>query len=156
MSAELLQPEVRWAQRKDILYVKIDVSGIEGKPSIQLKPEGFEFKATGEEGSYGVSVNFFDEIVPEESEYHVAPRYYEMILKKKNTDADYWPCLTKEKLKTWWLKVDWSRWVDEDEEAEKENLKLGGAGQSFNLDDMDANWDDEEVEDEEDDLPPLE
>jgi len=121
-----------------------------------LKPEGFEFKATGEEGSYGVSVNFFDEIVPEESEYHVAPRYYEMILKKKNTDADYWPCLTKEKLKTWWLKVDWSRWVDEDEEAEKENLKLGGAGQSFNLDDMDANWDDEEVEDEEDDLPPLE
>jgi hypothetical protein len=135
----------------------------------------------------------------------VAPRYYEMILKKKNPAADYWPFLTKDKLKTWWLKVyvrflslsllsllcshrmyalvlslslsflcvrffifdvlclwlslqvDWSRWVDEDEVEEKENINLSGAGQSFNLDDLDTNWSDEEVEDEEgDDLPPLE
>jgi hypothetical protein len=55
------------------------------------------------------------------------------------------------------LQVDWSRWVDEDEVEEKENINLSGAGQSFNLDDLDTNWSDEEVEDEEgDDLPPLE
>jgi hypothetical protein len=38
---------------------------IQGKPAIQLKPDGFDFKATGEEGSYAVAVQFFDEIVPE-------------------------------------------------------------------------------------------
>lgn len=39
-----------------------------------------------------------------------------MILRKKNNSAEYWPRLTKEKVKNLWIKTDFAKWVDEDEQ----------------------------------------
>ena len=41
-----------------------------------------------------------------------------MVLRKKNKQADYWQRLTKEKIKTPYIKTDFSKWVDEDEQDE--------------------------------------
>lgn len=41
-----------------------------------------------------------------------------MNIVKTDTDAEHWPRLTKEKLKNQHIQIDWSKWVDEDEEDE--------------------------------------
>jgi hypothetical protein len=51
------------------------------------------------------------------------------MLCKAEKGSEYWPRITKEKLKTPFLKTDFSRWVDEDEQD-------GAAAED--LDDIDA------------------
>lgn len=41
-----------------------------------------------------------------------------LILRKKAARAEYWPRLTKEKVRNQWIKTDFSKWVDEDEQDE--------------------------------------
>ena len=48
------------------------------------------------------------------------------VLEKKNQDAEFWPRLLKSKEKNQYIQVDWSKWVDEDEEEEDPNKGLGG------------------------------
>ena len=37
-------------------------------------------------------------------------------IRKKDVELEYWPRLTKEKLKSPYIKTDFSKWVDEDEQ----------------------------------------
>lgn len=37
-------------------------------------------------------------------------------LRKAEKGIEYWPRLSKEKIKTNWLKTDFAKWVDEDEQ----------------------------------------
>jgi hypothetical protein len=39
---------------------------------------------------------------------------------KKNQDADFWPRITKEKVKNQFIVIDWAKWIDEDDEGEPE------------------------------------
>ena len=39
-------------------------------------------------------------------------------LRKKDVEQEYWPRLTKEKSKNAYIKTDFSKWVDEDEQEE--------------------------------------
>lgn len=38
------------------------------------------------------------------------------MLRKKELKQEYWPRLTKEKPNRNWIKTDFSKWVDEDEQ----------------------------------------
>lgn len=75
---------------------------------------------------------------------------------KKNKDSEYWPRLTKDKAKNPHIQIDWSKWVDEDEEDEESNKGLGGDWdpsqmQNFNMGgygDQGGDSDDEEEEEE--------
>lgn len=55
-----------------------------------------------------------------------------LVLRKKEAKEAYWPRLTKEKIKHPFIKTDFSRWVDEDEqdgaEAVDEDLMEGMGG----------------------------
>lgn len=57
-----------------------------------------------------------------------------MVILKKDKKLEYWPRLTKEKAKNAFLKTDFSKWVDEDEQdgepaiAEEPDLDMGGMG----------------------------
>ena len=48
------------------------------------------------------------------------------VLEKKNVKAAFWPRLIKPTAKNQYIQVDWSKWVDEDEEEEDPNKGLGG------------------------------
>ena len=53
------------------------------------------------------------------------------VLRKKESKSEYWPRLTKEKLKTPFIKTNFDRWVDEDEQDGKpvdEDFDAGGGG----------------------------
>ena len=73
-------------------------------------------------------MEFFAELDKESSAWNIKGRNVIINLAKKDTDAEYWPRLTKAKVKNSKITVDWSKWVDEDDE--------GAAG-----DDMGQDWD---------------
>jgi len=144
-----LHPEVLWAQRssesdetKNILYLTINLPDIqESGLKYNLEPTKITFEATsgnektGHEKKYAFSLDFFSEIVPEKSSKKLSTRSLYLVLRKKEQKAEFWPRLTKEKVKNAYIKTDFSKWVDEDEqdgEAAKDDADLedamGGMG----------------------------
>ena len=130
-------PDLKWSQRKDRLLITIDLPDVEN-PLFSLKQEGkllFEgkFKTT----EYHIDLNLFKEVVVEESRWNLKGRNILLNITKKDKEDEYWPRLTKEKLKHPHIKVDWTRWIEE----EDENTKGGyGAGDDFDPDNMNDFW----------------
>ena len=53
------------------------------------------------------------------------------IVKNDDDQEEYWPRLTKDKIKNQKIAVDWARWVDEDEVADAPAPKDDGDMQGF-------------------------
>lgn len=125
-----LTPEVLWAQRssdsdreKNYLLVTIAIPDCED-PHLELKPTYLEFKAknkghVGDEAShhYELHIDFFKEVVPEKSLHKIENGLsYFLKIYKKDLGSEYWPRLTKEKVKYSNIKTDFDKWVDEDDQ----------------------------------------
>lgn len=80
---------------------------------------------------YGFDLTLFDAVNLEESKWNTKGRNIILNIVKANTDASYWPRLTKEKIKNSHIQADWAKWVDEDEEDEAKPL-----GEDWNEDNM--------------------
>lgn len=130
--SNVITPEVLWAQRssdsdpkRNYLLLTIGVRDCES-PKLDLKPGYLEFTANspghvGDESahSYRLHIDFYKDIIPEDSLNKVANgQDYFLKLYKKDLDSEYWPRLTKEKLKYHFIKTDFDKWVDEDEQEE--------------------------------------
>lgn len=97
-------------------------------------------------------------------------RCIEYVLPKEDPEAEYWPRLTKNSQKLAFLRVDFKKWVDEDEVPEKMNdmaqdfgdMNFGnfmGGGGGPGGDDSKLDFYDDALEDSDDDLegpPPAE
>ena len=99
---------------------------------IVLTDGELKFEGKSEEKDYQVNIEFFKPVDAEGSTYKVLPRSVQMhILKKDKEEEEFWPRLLKDKaLEKNQVKVDWDRYVDEDEEEEgfdMSNLE-GGMG----------------------------
>jgi hypothetical protein len=68
--------------------------------------------------TYGFNMEFFAAIVKADSKFNTKGRNPIITLAKAETDGEYWPRLTKDKVKNSRITVDWNKWVDEDEEDE--------------------------------------
>lgn len=110
-----------------------------------------------EEKEYEFSLDFYSEVVPEvcylfipspivctlltthlplrsrqESTKKLSSRSLYLILRKKEHQQEFWPRLTKEKIRTAFVKTDFGKWVDEDEQdgepvkAEEDMDPMGG------------------------------
>ena len=92
--------------------------------TINLSDSELHFKGKSNGKDYEVNIEFFKSVDSEGSKYNVLPRSIQMhIMKKKGDDGDeeeeFWPRLLKDKaLEKNQVKVDWDRYVDEDEEEE--------------------------------------
>ncbi|KAK7064686.1 CS domain-containing protein [Favolaschia claudopus] len=139
-----VHPEVLWAQRssesdetKNILYLTINLPDIqEDSLKYTLEPTKISFEATsgndktGQTKKYAFNLDFFSEIIPEKSSKKLSTRSLYLVLRKKEQQAEYWPRLTKEKVKNAYIKTDFSKWVDEDEQLgqeEKDDADLDDA-----------------------------
>ncbi|KAF3384615.1 Protein wos2 [Penicillium rolfsii] len=116
-----------WAQRssdsdaeRNYLYVNLktpDVPKTEAKLSIT--PSNVSFTGTSTKGvTYSVSLDLYAEIDPENSKVNHTDREVELVLRKKELKLEYWPRLLKESKKVHFLKTDFDKWVDEDEQDE--------------------------------------
>ena len=110
-------PILKWAQRKDLLYITINVVHTD-KPTVEII-DGKTLKYAGSDGvkKYAFEIEFNDEVVKEESKYTLDSRNIFLKIKKK-TSGPYWPRLTKDNVKYQWIQVDWAYYTEEDEEDE--------------------------------------
>ena len=105
----------------------------QGKIKLDLTPTGLSFEGHSDtlKKTYHVELEFYAEIDPAESKINHTARDVEMKLRKKELGETYWPRLLKEAKKVHFLKTDFDKWVDEDEqnEAPEDDFgKFGGGG----------------------------
>ncbi|KAK0612893.1 HSP20-like chaperone [Bombardia bombarda] len=128
MSTTTQIPEVLWAQRsspadpeKNFIYLTISVPDVPASDlKLDIKPTGLTFTGRSDslKRTYHLELEFYAEIDPEASRINHTSRDVEMKLRKKDLSDAYWPRLLKESKKVHFLKTDFDKWVDEDEQDE--------------------------------------
>ncbi|KAH0370698.1 HSP20-like chaperone, partial [Aureobasidium melanogenum] len=136
-------PEVTWAQRssttepeKNHIYMTIVVPDVDPKNmKLDLQPSSLEFTgySDSKKATYHVKMDLFAEIDPKESKINHSSRWIELVLRKKELNEEYWPRLLKDKQKVHYIKTNFDKWVDEDEQdavAEDDDYmsRMGGMG----------------------------
>ncbi|KAJ7071368.1 HSP20-like chaperone [Mycena amicta] len=108
---------------QNIVYLTVNLPDInEASLQYTLEPTKVSFKATsgnektGATKEYAFDLDLFAEVVPEKSTKRITTRSFAIVLRKAEQKSEYWPRLTKEKVKNAYLKTDFSKWVDEDEQ----------------------------------------
>ena len=91
--------------------------------TINLSDTTLTFKGKSGDKDYEVNIEFFKAVGAKDSTYKVLPRSIQMhVMKAKpeeGEDEEFWPRLLKDKaLEKNQVKIDWDRYVDEDEEEE--------------------------------------
>lgn len=111
-------PTVKWAQRTDRVYITIDLPDAQDV-KLKLEPEGkFFFSATSgpDKIPYEVDIDLYDKVDVNESKASVGLRNIHYLVKK--AENKWWSRLLKQAGKPpVFLKVDWDKWIDEDEEG---------------------------------------
>ena len=120
-------PMIKWAQRKDRLFITISV--VHSKKPIVDLTDGKRIKYQGTDGTvnFAFDIELYDEISKDESKYTLESRNIFLNLKKK-TSGPYWPRLLKDEKKYHWIEVDWMYFTEEDEEDEATNPNKPGQG----------------------------
>jgi hypothetical protein len=103
------------------------------KFKLDLNPQVLTFTGHSDtlKKTYHVELEFYDEINTDESSVHHTPKNIEMKLQKKELKEEYWPRLLKDAKKVHFLKTDFDKWVDEDEQdeaADEDFANFGGMG----------------------------
>ncbi|KAL8947863.1 MAG: hypothetical protein Q9222_005901 [Ikaeria aurantiellina] len=133
---EKTTPEVTWAQRssatdaeKNFIYLTIAAPDIP-KIDVDLKPTSLTFTGHSEtkETTYHVELEFYAEIDVENSKTHHTSRDVFFVLRKKEQKEEFWPRLLKDTKKMHFLKTDFDKWVDEDEQDGAPDDAMAGMG----------------------------
>uniref|UniRef100_K3XC04 CS domain-containing protein n=1 Tax=Globisporangium ultimum (strain ATCC 200006 / CBS 805.95 / DAOM BR144) TaxID=431595 RepID=K3XC04_GLOUD len=129
---------VKWAQRKDAIYVTVDLPDVKDE-KVKLTNTNLTFSGTSNGEKYEVTLDFFKEVDVDakESIWAKADRNVHFHIVKKDADAEFWPRLLSDKhLEKTNVTVDWSKYVDEDEEEEQGGFDMsalnGGGGFDIN------------------------
>ncbi|CAL0311092.1 unnamed protein product [Lupinus luteus] len=119
-------PEVKWAQRVDKVYVTVQLADSKDA-KVDLTPDGvFTFSASAGTGGnqYELKLELFDKVNVEESKINVGMRSIFCVVQK--AESEWWKRLLRAEGKApHYVKVDWDKWVDEDEDEGGEP-DLGG------------------------------
>lgn len=122
-------PEILWAQRSDKVYLTVELLDAKS-PDVKLLPEGrFTFSATvgANNQKFETDLELYAAIDVEKSVVNKGQRHTTVVLEK--TTSEWWPRLVKATGKApQFVKVDWNKWVDEDEEDEAPAMDMGGMG----------------------------
>jgi hypothetical protein len=154
-------PEFKWAQNKEVIFLTFEITDPTDVKT-NLKSNTLSFSANGAGKTFHADLSFMHDIDADASKIAVRPRGVELVLRKKDVEGEFWPhLLTNHKEWKGHCHVDWSKWVDEDEEADPNEdwrsrmadfnpidfENYGGAGGDFGADE-------EEDEEEDDDAVP--
>lgn len=110
---------VTWAQRssdseaeKNHVFLTISVPDVsKEKIKLDIQPTSLNFQGYSEtkKATYAVKLEFYAELDPSASKINHTPRDVEMVLQKKELNAEYWPRLLKDKAKVHFLKTDFDK-----------------------------------------------
>ena len=122
---------LKWAQHKKVVFLTLEAKNLseEGR-SITLTPEGhLHFEGTNKITSahYKLELDLFEEVSVEKTKWKVTDYSVQFSISKKSESSAFWPRLTQEKIKSNFIAIDWTHWVDEDE-ADEKNLDYDPEG----------------------------
>ena len=106
---------IKWAQRKDNVYIEVQLRDTTDEV-INLSANTIKFKGTSDSKVYEFELEFFEEIDTESSKWNKTGFHLLFVLAKKDPSKPFWTRLTKNKEKNQYIQIDWTKWVDEDEE----------------------------------------
>ncbi|KAL6507087.1 hypothetical protein OROHE_021986 [Orobanche hederae] len=116
------KPEVLWAQRSDKVYLTISLPDAKDI-SVNCEPDGlFTFSAVGVNGEpFNFTLQLYDNTAPQGCKTKICFRNILCSIQKEQ--KGWWKRLLKseEKLAPY-IKVDWNKWCDEDDEESESNL----------------------------------
>ena len=134
---------VKWAERKDRLFITLEVVDSSGV-KVEFTPGEITVTGTGKCKVGEPAVAFETKLLlsnpiktAPDSSFKVTGQHIQLLALKAEK-GDYWGRLTKEAPKALkqWLGCDWALWVDEDEEATKAapaDFGMGGYGDLSNM-----------------------
>ncbi|KAG4066876.1 hypothetical protein HA402_012943 [Bradysia odoriphaga] len=168
-NATIVPPPIMWAQRTDIIYLTVTVECKDIEYKFTESSMYFKGVSTSDATkTYEVTLNFLNKINPDKVINKNTARCIEFTITKAES-GPYWNSLTTDKKKPHFLKVDFNKWVDEDNADDEEGGLPGGDNLKFMEDfgnlnkfsDKKHSFDDFNPEEEEDDsddenLPNLE
>lgn len=121
-------PPIEWAQRTDVLFISVAAECKDAE--FDFTEDSMHFKATSADGTrnYEVTLNFLHKInVGKVASKNTARRIEFCITKAE--PGPYWTTLTTDKKKPHFLRADFNKWRDEDEDNdEDEEGPMGGMG----------------------------
>ncbi|XP_008456698.2 co-chaperone protein p23-1-like isoform X2 [Cucumis melo] len=110
-------PTLRWAQTSNRLFITIDLPDAQDV-KLKLEPEGkFCFSAVSgaEKIPYEVDIDLYDKVDINESKASIGMRNIRYLIEK--AEKKWWSRLLKQEGKhPVFVKIDWDKWIDEDEE----------------------------------------
>ncbi|KAL4898981.1 HSP20-like chaperone [Aspergillus multicolor] len=115
-----VHPEVLWAQRssatdesKNIVYLTVNLPDIDASTlKYSLEAQRLTFAAMAGDASkkdYSFTIDFYSEIIPEQSSKNLSSRHFYLVLRKKEAKGEYWPRVTKDRTKFPYIKTDFSK-----------------------------------------------
>ncbi|CAG4957670.1 unnamed protein product [Parnassius apollo] len=113
---------------------------------------------------YEVSIPLHSDVIPEKSNFVNKGRCIEIVLQKENTSSRFWPSLLCDGKKPHYLKIDFNKWRDEDDEEVEESggdaldlsSMLQAMGSNKGSGDKKPSFDDLESDSNDENLPDLE
>nr|XP_010906988.1 uncharacterized protein OsI_027940 [Elaeis guineensis] len=118
-------PEVKWAQRVDKVYITVQLPDAKDV-KVNLEPDGiFTFSATAgaENNLYELKMDLYDKVNVEGSRINTGVRSIFCVVEK--VEKGWWKKLLRDGKTPHYVKVDWDKWVDEDDDGVGD-LDLGG------------------------------
>jgi len=143
---------VKWAQRSDSIYLTIDLRDVQ-ESKIDLTGTGLHFTGTSQGKDYELHLEFLHEVDPQRSVWNVLPRSVQMHLVKATSSTHFWERLLKDKQQEKTnVKVDWDKFVDEDEESKHNQFDMSAfqGGSNFGNFDFGGEGGDDDDEDDDD------
>ncbi|KAG8485258.1 hypothetical protein CXB51_021335 [Gossypium anomalum] len=120
-------PEVRWAERADKVYITVLLPDSKNA-KVNLEPEGvftLSANAGADNNLYELKLDLYDKVNVEESKISIGVRNIVCVLEK--AEKVWWKKLLRGEGKApHYIKVDWDKWVDEDEDNDPGDIDLGG------------------------------
>ncbi|EMR10890.1 hypothetical protein PNEG_01036 [Pneumocystis murina B123] len=133
-------PEVKWAQRssssdpeKNVLYLTLVVPDV-SDPVVNITETTLTLDALTKDGSikYCLTLYFYKDVEPENYKLYRTDRCLALTIRKKEADEKYWPRLIQSSDKFGYIRTDFDKWVDEDEQNARPgddfSSQFGGMG----------------------------
>ena len=151
-SAVTKHPLILWAQRSPHLYLSVEVGDMK-VDKLAIEEDKFTIRGQKGDDKYEADLELFGKLKGAEMRKIETDRRVEIVIPKEK--EEWWPRLLKEKSKVPWIKVDFDKWKDEDEEKEGGDDAFGGMGgmdfSSFGLPSGGRGYDDMDLGDDGDD-----
>ena len=120
-----LHPLIKWAQRKDKIFLEIGLRDIE-EERVNITEKTVKFEGKSNKKDYAFEIELFESIKTEESKWYKTGFHLLMALQKKDCNQPFWKRLVTSTEKNQYIQIDWQKWVDEDEEDQEGTKGLDG------------------------------